>query len=267
VDTELKKLTLARERIWAARRIVVFTGAGVSAESGVPTFRGEEGLWKRWKPEELATRRAFDRDPVLVWEWYAWRRRMIAECAPNAAHRALASFQIENRRLVVVTQNVDGLHHRALEAHSDPPGRPDDEPVLELHGSVFRVRCTRCDHRAAHRGALDVTSAECLPRCPSCEGLLRPDVVWFGEALDEGTLDGAFRAAREADVCLVVGTSAIVHPAASLPLATLGAGGVVIEVNLTETPLSSHAIASVRGAAGRVLPILLEGPAGPPVED
>jgi len=266
VGTDLETLRLARERLWAARRIVVLTGAGVSAESGVPTFRGEAGLWKRHRPEELATPRAFDRDPVLVWEWYAWRRRMISECSPNAAHRALASFQIEHGSLVVVTQNVDGLHERALEPPSGGCGGSSSRAaVLELHGSIFRVRCTRCDHREPHREVLDVSSIERLPRCSSCEGLLRPDVVWFGEALDAGTLDGAFGAAREADVCLVVGTSVVVHPAASLPLTTLAGGGVVIEVNLTETPLSPRAIASVRGPAGRVLPILLEGPGGPRV--
>lgn len=246
-------LARARALVLGAERLLVLTGAGVSAESGVPTFRGEGGLWKRHRPEDLATPGAFRRDPRLVWEWYAWRRELVGACVPNPGHRALARFQGSRPGVVLVTQNVDGLHERALVEEGVETGRRP----LELHGSLFRIRCTRCDHRAPHRDPVDATSRETLPRCPRCGALLRPDVVWFGESLDPTVQRRAFMEARSARTCLVVGTSAVVQPAASLPLATLEAGGVVVEVNPDPTPLTSLAEVSVRGPAGRVLPALL----------
>ncbi|HZD04802.1 MAG TPA: NAD-dependent deacylase, partial [Longimicrobiales bacterium] len=224
-----------------------------SAESGVPTFRGEAGLWKRNKPEELATPGAFRRDPRLVWEWYGWRRELVGACAPNAAHRALARFQGSRPGVVLVTQNVDGLHERALVEE----GLETWDRSLELHGSLFRVRCTRCGHRGPHPDPVDATSEETLPHCPRCGALLRPDVVWFGEPLDASVQRHAFQVAGSAETCLVVGTSAVVQPAASLPLATLEAGGVVVEVNPDTTPLTAVAEVSLRGPAARVLPDLL----------
>ena len=248
-------LAEARRVLADARRLVVLTGAGISAESGVPTFRGEEGLWRSFRAEELATPEAFRRDPRLVWEWYAWRRDRVGACAPNPGHMALARRALAGG-VTLVTQNVDGLHETAALAEA---GDRDPAPALPLtlHGALFRDRCTRCRRRWEGRGPVDASSVETLPRCPSCGGLLRPDVVWFGETLDAVTLQEAFRRAATADVCLVVGTSSLVYPAASVPLITLEGGGVVVEVNPEETPLSPRAHVSVRGPAAEVLPVLL----------
>ena len=265
---EADGLSRARVLLEAAERVVVLSGAGMSAESGVPTFRGPEGLWKRWRPEELATPAAFRRDPRLVWEWYGWRRATVAACAPNPGHRAVAALQVRRRSgrdeatgVRVVTQNVDGLHERAVLDALGPASASlaVDDPLrpVELHGSLFRVRCTACSAEAPHREDVDATSTDTLPRCAACGGLLRPAVVWFGEALDPVVLESAFDAAGRADVCLVVGTSARVHPAASVPLATLRAGGVVVEVNPEPTPLSGVAAVTLRGSAGEALPLLL----------
>jgi NAD-dependent deacetylase len=245
----------ARALLDDAARVVVLTGAGVSAESGVPTFRGAGGLWKQFRPEDLATPEAFARDPRLVWEWYAWRRMLVAECAPNAAHRALAAWALREGTVTIVTQNVDGLHTRAAReaaGSADPlPGLP-----VEVHGSLLRDRCSACDARSEPR-PVDVRSLATLPRCDRCGGMLRPDVVWFGEMLDEAVLATADAAAASADVCLVVGTSALVHPAASLPSRTRAHGGVVVEVNPEETPLTGAATVSVRGRAADVVPRLV----------
>jgi NAD-dependent deacetylase len=248
-----------------ASSVVILSGAGVSAESGVPTFRGPGGLWRSHRPEELATPGAFRGDPRLVWEWYAWRRERVSECAPNPGHRAVAAWQLARSGVYVVTQNVDGLHERAmLEAlgETDGGGAPRPEVLpLELHGSLFRVRCTQCSYRQPHRGPVDASSLSTLPTCPRCASLLRPDVVWFGEALDPRVLSRAFELARRADVCLVVGTSAVVHPAASVPLATLEGGGRIVEVNPDPTPLSESAWVAIRGPSGEVLPALLSSDA------
>jgi NAD-dependent deacetylase len=245
----------ARALLDDAARVVVLTGAGVSAESGVPTFRGAGGLWKQFRPEDLATPEAFARDPRLVWEWYAWRRTLVGECAPNAAHRALAEWALRRGMVTIVTQNVDGLHTRAARGVA---GSADPSPALpvEVHGSLLRDRCSACDARSEPR-PVDATSLATLPRCDRCGGMLRPDVVWFGEMLDETVLATADAAAASADVCLVVGTSALVHPAASLPLRTRAHGGAVIEVNPEETPLTRAAAVSIRGSAADTVPALL----------
>ncbi len=250
----------ARELVANAEAVVVLTGAGVSASSGVPTFRGTEGLWRSFRPEELATPAAFARDPELVWSWYAWRRKRIASCRPNPAHSALARFALSGRSVTLVTQNVDGLHATAaveearLLQESPSPALP-----LELHGSIFRLRCTLCSHREPHRVPDPNEEEEEVPSCPGCSQLLRPDVVWFGEPLPSRILSGAFEAAQAADLCLVVGTSAVVHPAASIPLATAECGGTVVEVNPEATPVSRVASMSLRGDAAEVIPALLEG--------
>lgn len=248
-------LVRARVLLSGARSLLVLTGAGVSAESGVPTFRGPGGLWETHRPEDLATPRAFTRDPRLVWEWYGWRREVVSACRPNPAHRAIARRALAGGAHVV-TQNVDGLHETAAreEAGAEDPGRG---LPLELHGSLFRVRCTGCGRRSADRGRIDASSEETLPRCERCGALLRPDVVWFGEGLEPEVLGRAFDLARQADACLVVGTSGLVHPAASLPLTASGAGAPVVEVNLDPTPLSRTAAVSIRAPAGEVLPELL----------
>lgn len=251
----------ARRLIEEAEEILVLTGAGASAESGVPTFRGEEGLWKRYQPQDLANPTAFRRDPRLVWEWYDWRRRKVSACEPNDAHRALARLALVRDGVRIVTQNVDDLHGRAAR---EAAGDADPGPALplELHGSLFRVRCTGCHRRSEHRDPIDADSEKTLPRCSRCRSLLRPDVVWFGESLDPRVLEAAGEWTRRADVALVVGTSALVHPAASLPRRVSQAGGEVIEVNPEETPVTELARISLRGPAGAILPRLLEGSPG-----
>lgn len=251
-----------------ARSLFVLTGAGVSAESGVPTFRGDGGLWKEHRPEDLATPGAFRRDPRLVWEWYGWRRTRVARAAPNPGHRALARLALLRPGVTLVTQNVDALHEEALheealheEAHREVAERgevPDELRPIHLHGSLFRTRCTGCARGSSHSEAVDASSEASLPRCHACGELLRPDVVWFGESLPPAVLERSFEAAGRAEVALVVGTSAAVQPAASLPLATLEAGGDLIEVNPDPTPLSGRASVRLRGPAGTVLPDLVE---------
>jgi NAD-dependent protein deacetylase/lipoamidase len=248
----------ARDLVERADRILVLTGAGISAESGVPTFRGAEGLWKDFRPEELATASAFARDPRLVWEWYEWRRRRVQECRPNAAHRALAALALApGSRVRIATQNVDGLHAvaaRDVAAALAPSPTANAAAPLELHGSLFRVRCTVCGTRRPHADPIDATSQESLPRCGGCGALLRPDIVWFGEPLDDAVLGEALQRARAADVCLVVGTSAVVQPAASLAMVTKRAGGSVIEVNPESTPLTPLADVSIRATAADAVP-------------
>lgn len=250
-------LERARQAVGAAERIVVLTGAGVSAESGVPTFRGAGGLWKSRRPEELATPAAFARDPCLVWEWYASRRAFLLECSPNNAHMALAGLAIVHAGTTLVTQNVDGLHHRAADTVAGADSDPTVAYPLEVHGALHRDLCSGCGRRTPGRVDVDASSAETLPRCEECEGLLRPDVVWFGEALDAEVLGASFEAARIADVCLVVGTSAVVYPAASVPEITHHNGGTIIEINPEPTPLTHLATVSLRGHAGELVPAVL----------
>jgi NAD-dependent deacetylase len=220
--------------------VAVLTGAGISAESGVPTFRGEGGLWRNFRPEELATPEAFRRDPALVWEWYSWRREVVGACEPNAAHETLAEMEGALTAFTLITQNVDGLHQAA-----------GSRNVLELHGSMWRVRCTACsDTMDDHR----VPLPEIPPRCPVCHGLLRPDVVWFGESLAAAALEEAWAAAAGCSTMLVIGTSAVVQPAASLPMVALANGARLVEVNPAETPLSRHAHEVLRGPAAEVMP-------------
>jgi len=220
--------------------VAVLTGAGVSAESGVPTFRGEGGLWRSFRPEQLATADAFRRDPALVWEWYAWRRELIGACAPNAAHRTLAAMEAALPEFVLITQNIDGLHQAA-----------GNRSVLELHGNIWRMRCTGCGQTTTDRR---VPLPELPPRCIKCRALLRPDVVWFGESLPPDVLEMAWVAATACRLMLVIGTSAIVQPAASLPLAALRNGAHLVEVNPAETLLSAYAHEILRGPAAELLP-------------
>jgi NAD-dependent deacetylase len=223
------------------RSLVALTGAGVSAESGVPTFRGQGGLWREYRAEELATPQAFRRDPTLVWEWYDWRRGLVAACRPNAAHETLAEMEAAFADFVLITQNVDGLHRLA-----------GSRNVLELHGNIWRMRCTRgCRPNWEDRQA---PLPEIPPRCPDCGALARPDVVWFGESLPRRELEAAFEAARRCQVMLVVGTSAVVQPAASLPVVALEQGSHVVEMNPQSTPLSGLVDEVVRAPAAQALP-------------
>ncbi len=249
----MTELDAGREALAGAASVLVFTGAGMSADSGVPTFRGSGGLWRNFRPEELATRAAFDRDPLLVWEWYNWRRRVVLECEPHAGHRAIARAQAEGR-VRLVTQNVDGLHQRAL---AEIPERSQAVPTLALHGSLFRLACIRCDYSRTDTESIDTTSPASLPECPECRHLLRPGVVWFGEQLDQEVLSAAFSWATNATACLVVGTSAVVEPAASIPRLVLQNGGTVVEVNAEPTPLSGLATVAIQGSAAELVPAIL----------
>ncbi len=220
--------------------VVVLTGAGISAESGVPVFRGAEGLWRDYRPEDLATVDAFQRNPELVWEWYNWRRELIAGCSPNAAHETLVRMEETAPAFTLVTQNVDGLHQEA-----------GSKRVLEVHGNIWRMRCTVCDYLTDdHRAPLP----DLPPYCPECGNLLRPDVVLFGESLPGDVLDAAWAAAARCRTMLVVGTSAVVQPAASLPLVALRNQARLVEINPADTPLSRHAHELVRAPAAEALP-------------
>ncbi len=230
------------ERIRRARRVVVLTGAGVSAESGVPTFRGADGLWRQFRAEDLATPEAFHRDPKLVWEWYDWRRQLIAGCEPNPAHNAIALLEQRCEEFLLITQNVDGLHARA-----------GSRRMVEVHGNLWRVRCVQDDTTTDN---LEVPLLSIPPRC-ECGALLRPDVVWFGEELPVTALQQAFEAAESCEVFLVVGTSAVVQPAASLPAVAKRRGAYVVEVNYEPTPLTAVADETRHGKAGEILPRLL----------
>jgi NAD-dependent deacetylase len=228
-----------------AQRVVVLTGAGMSAESGVPTFRGAGGLWRTFRPEALATPEAFQRDPATVWAWYRWRQRLIATTRPHAGHEALARIQSRLARWQVLTQNVDGLHQRA-----------GSRGVHELHGSIWRMRCA-ADCGVTRTIALDEVPAEdaLLPSC-TCGGLLRPAVIWFGEALDHAVVREAWSLVEHADLLLVVGTSALVYPVAALPDVARDAGATVVEINIEETPLSPRADYVFRATAATALPAL-----------
>lgn len=236
------RLAEARQILARAKSIAVLTGAGISAESGLPTFRGPGGLWRNYRPEDLATPQAFARDPATVWEWYNWRRSVHAECVPNAGHNALAQLEQRSEAFLLITQNVDALHERA-----------GSRNVIHLHGSLWRVRCLECHTETPNE---DVPLAPVPPRC-SCGGMLRPAVVWFGEPLPLDLLRLAADAAQGAEAFLVVGTSGMVYPAAQLPHIALESGVRVIEVNPEETQLSRHAAVFLRGAAGEILPRLV----------
>jgi NAD-dependent deacetylase len=222
-------------------RLAVLTGAGISAESGIPTFRGKEGLWREFRAEDLATPQAFHRDPRLVWEWYDWRRGLINAKEPHAGHRVLARWEEAFPHFVLITQNVDGLHRKA-----------GSTSILELHGNIWEMRCTQEGTVIENR---ETPLREIPPRCP-CSALLRPNVVWFGEALPSEVLEMAFAASSSCEVMFVIGTSAYVQPAASLPLMAAERGAKIIEINPEPTPLSGAADFSFQAKAGKVLPAL-----------
>ena len=230
----------------AARHVVVFTGAGVSAESGIPTFRDAlTGLWSHFDPSQLATAEAFERDPALVWGWYEWRRAMVAKAVPNPAHHAIAAMAEKVPRLTLVTQNVDDLHERA------------GTRAIHLHGSLFAPRCFDCGGAAEPPPLLHAEQARLEPPRCACGGRMRPGVVWFGEALGARDLAATFDAAADCDVLLSVGTSSVVYPAADIPHRAAQAGAVVVQVNPDRTPLDGVATFNLRGAAGAFLPPLV----------
>ncbi len=235
---------MERIRGWigSAGSIAALTGAGISAESGIPTFRGAGGLWREYRAEDLATPEAFERDPKLVWEWYDWRRSLIAGAEPNAGHRALAELARRVPKFSLITQNVDGLHDRA-----------GSTGVWKVHGDIWTVRCVSCGREREDRRA---KIPELPPRC-SCGGIERPGVVWFGESLPGDVWARAEEAAHNADLFLIIGTSAVVYPAAGLADLAKSRGARVVEINIAETPVSHRVDASLRGTAAEILPQLL----------
>ncbi|UCC45816.1 MAG: NAD-dependent deacylase [Candidatus Zixiibacteriota bacterium] len=224
-------------------RGAVLTGAGMSAESGVPTFRGKEGLWGKFRAEELATMNAFMSNPKLVWEWYNWRRELMGSVQPNSGHHALVDLNEYFDHFVVITQNVDNLHFVA--------GSPD---VLELHGNIQRNKCSKCESPCGSDIEIDPDN---IPCCKKCGGQIRPDVVWFGEMLPQRTIERAFAEAEQAELFFSIGTSAIVHPAASLPLVAKRSGATLVEINPEETELSRLADFRFDRPSGEFLPELV----------
>ena len=224
------------------RNCVVLTGAGISAESGVPTFRGKEGLWGKFRPEELATMEAFVANPKIVWEWYNWRRTLMGEVKPNPGHYALTEMEQLAENFTLITQNVDGLHRIA-----------GTEEILELHGNIYRNKCVSCDSQYREE---DIDPDQ-IPVCPKCGGKIRPDVVWFGEMLDEHVIEEAFHRSEQADIFLTVGTSAVIHPAASLPVVAKQYQATLVEINPEPTPLTDLADFSFTVKSGEFLPELV----------
>jgi NAD-dependent deacetylase len=215
--------------------MVAITGAGISAESGVPTFRGKGGIWENYAAQDLATPQAFTHDPALVWRFYAWRRELVAGCSPNLAHQVLAQIEHQLRDFTLITQNIDGLHAAA-----------GSKNIIELHGSLWRMRCTHCGNRwEDHR----IPLPEPIPHCPNCDSIARPDVIWFGESLDSTVLESAFQAATRANLVLIIGTSAVVQPVASIPLMARSSNARLVEINLESTPLTPHVDQFLQGPA------------------
>jgi len=232
-----------REKLASANSITVLTGAGISADSGVPTFRGRDGLWKSFRPEELATPEAFERDPRLVWEWYNWRREVLATKQPNDAHKALVELERRCPNFWLITQNVDGLHRDA-----------GSHQLSEIHGNIWKVRCTAC-------GAIDdnrEVPIAILPSCRQCKSLLRPHIVWFGESLCNADLTQCSAVLQHCEVLLIIGTSGVVYPAAGFSSIAKQAGAFVGEINLDPTPQSPVVDVSLHGRAKELVPLLLE---------
>jgi len=231
------------EKIKEAKSIIFFTGAGISAESGISTFRGKDGIWNKLKPEELANFDAFLRNPDMVWEWYQYRRKIVNEALPNAGHIAIKEFE-KYFDTKVVTQNVDNLH-----------GRAGSKTIYELHGNIERNYCINCNS-FFNLDEIELTGE--VPKCDKCGGLIRPDVVWFGEMLPQETFMNAEISAQRCDICFVVGTSAVVYPAAYIPHTAKSAGAYLVEINIEKTDFSSFADLSLTGTAGEILPKVLE---------
>ena len=227
-----------------AKRVTALTGAGLSAESGVPTFRdAQTGLWAQYDPQELATPQAFRQNPQLVWEWYTWRKELISAAEPNPGHFALTKLENMVPSFTLITQNVDGLHQAA-----------GSQSLIELHGNIFRTKCFQEDTIVDSWNE----NGSIPPRCSNCGGMLRPDVVWFGESLQREALSAAQDYAQSCDVFLSIGTSTLVEPAASLPFLALQSGASVVEINTQQTPLSPQAHVVIQASAGKALPVLVQ---------
>ncbi|MFX1509223.1 MAG: NAD-dependent deacetylase [Promethearchaeota archaeon] len=220
--------------------MVALTGAGISKESNVPTFRGKDGLWKQYNAMELATSNAFKQNPQLVWDWYSWRQNLIAQCTPNPAHETLAAWEKTGLLKALITQNVDGLHRHAGSTN-----------VLEVHGNLWAVKCTQCSYQSRL-----TTPASGVPTCPDCSANLRPNVVWFGESLPQRVMDQVIVELNKADTIFVIGTSALIQPAASFPLIVKRHNGKILEINVEDTPLTPLVDVHLAGKAGELLPQL-----------
>jgi NAD-dependent deacetylase len=236
-----EKIRLLRDKLAGCERVAVLTGAGISAESGVPTFRGQDGLWRQYRATDLATPEAFAEDSRLVWEFYNWRRQILAPLHPNPGHLALVAMESSFPQFTLITQNIDGLHQTA-----------GSRNVIELHGNIWWVRCTGCGNLTEDRRV----PLPALPTCDACGALLRPHVVWFGEMLDPKILDLAYRALETCQVMMVIGTSGVVQPAASMGAAARRHGAFVAEINLEPTPYTDIYDLSILGKSGEVLPLL-----------
>ncbi|HSD63385.1 MAG TPA: NAD-dependent deacylase [Ignavibacteriaceae bacterium] len=231
------------DRLLEAESIVFFTGAGISAESGIPTFRGKDGIWNKLKPEELANFDAFLRNPEMVWEWYNHRKKIIFESQPNMGHLAIAEMQNIFKDVTVVTQNIDNLHKRA-----------GSRKIYELHGNIERNYCIDCKTKYNE----ELPFKDKIPRCTKCGGLIRPDIVWFGEYLPQDQFQASAESSKKCDIFFVIGTSAVVYPAASLVYTAKENGAFIVEVNIEETEISYLANKSFFGEAGKILPAIVE---------
>ena len=231
------------DRLKTAKSVVFFTGAGISAESGVPTFRGKEGLWKKFKPQELANFDAFIRNPDLVWEWYQYRRKIVEKANPNPGHLAIVEMEKYFEDVSVITQNVDNLHNRA-----------GSKNVYELHGNIERNYCIDCE---AIYNTTELEISGKAPRCKKCGGLIRPDIVWFGESIPQSIFSVAEFKAKNSDICFVIGTSAIIYPAASIPRLAKENGAYLVEINIEPTEISHFVDYSLIGKSGEILPEIL----------
>jgi NAD-dependent deacetylase len=231
------------DKLHSAKKICFFTGAGISAESGIATFRGKDGIWNKMKPEELANFNAFMRNPDLVWEWYQHRRDIVHKVQPNAGHLAIAELE-KYFDVTIVTQNIDNLHRRA-----------GSTKIFELHGNIERNFCIDCN---TFYNSPEFEFTTTAPKCKKCGGLVRPDVVWFGETLPQDQFSDGEKAAEWSDICFVVGTSAVVYPAAYIPMSAKRGGSYLVEINIETTELSSYADYSLFGKAGEILPEIIK---------
>ncbi|MGJ4746388.1 SIR2 family NAD-dependent protein deacylase [Leptospira sp. SA-E8] len=231
-----------KDRFKNSKNILALTGAGISAESGVPTFRGKEGLWKQYRAEELATPQAFQRDPKLVWEWYLWRMELIATKSPNPAHFALAELEKKRSDFHLITQNVDGLHKRS-----------GSEKIIEIHGNIFRNRCSNCDNSYDS----DLSKLKNSRECPICKNLVRPDVLWFGESYDTDLLNRAVSLAEKSELVFVIGSSGAVGIPVELARIAKENGAFVLEINIDPSGYSRYADLFLQGKAGEILPELI----------
>ncbi len=227
------------EKINHTKKGFALTGAGISAPSGIPTFRGEDGFWKDKDPHELASQSGFRKEPQLIWDWYNYRRDLIRKSKPNPAHYALVELENSFNDFAIITQNVDNFHQDA-----------GSKNVLELHGNIFRNKCNDCGKIFGEINSKDI------PNCDACGGYIRPDVVWFGEPLPKNVLERAWQWSEESDICFIIGTSAMVQPAASLPLISRENGAFVIEINKNRTVISSYVDKCITGEVTSILPAL-----------